>query len=268
MKEMLVDSLTNSVKGALDNLNSAIQVLSNGMTATYTAEANNIQTLIKPLAITLLSILFLIDLIDMSTRKGDELRWEDVARTLIKLLICKNLMEIAPTIMSAMYNSIATTIGTLLAGTVNDDLVDVLKATFEASIPDNASGVLESIMAAVKQVMAYVELLISCLIVNFVSIFIKVMSYGRMFELTVLESLSPIPIAFAGWGETKDVPKRFLMNYFGTCLQGLAMVACYKIFLAIIGSPASIGEFLMFTVCLLVGCFSSGKWAKDSLGLA
>lgn len=267
MKDMLINNLTNSVQGSVENLNSAIQILSNGMTATYTAEANNIQTLIKPLAMTLLSILFLVDLIDMSTRKGDEMRWEDVARALIKLLICKNLMIIAPTIMSAMYNSIAATIGAVLSGSVSTNLVDVLKATFEASIPDDATGVLESIMTALKQVMAYIEILISCLIVNFVSIFIKVMSYGRMFELTVLESLSPIPIAFAGWGETKDVPKRFLMSYFGTCLQGLAMVVCYKIFLAIIGSPASIGEFLMFTVCLLVGCFSSGKWAKDSLGL-
>lgn len=267
MKDKLVDVLTRQIGEACEHIMKGANILVNGVGGSYAQGVQEINDLIYPIAMTILSILFLIDLIDMMTRKGDELRWEDVIRSLIKLLICKNIMLVAPTAMSAIYTTITNLIQQVGVSIDLSTVKDALRTTFEAEIPDDQTGI-KQVINAISQIVSYISIYVNVLIVNLVSLVITVLCYGRAFELAVLEALSRIPIAFAGWGETKDVPKRFLMSYLGVCLQGLSIIVCFKIYTSILsGTPSSTMEFLLYTVALAVGIASSGKWAKDSLGL-
>lgn len=267
MKEKLISMLLGYIDGAVENLQETLVLLQNGMIENFSTEAAQIANLIKPTAMTILAILVIIEVIDTVTKKGEEMRWEDVARLLIKMLICKNLMEIAPYIMNAMYYSTAKLISTVGATWDGAAIHDTIKAILEAEIPPDGSGVIDMIKSMFTQVVVYIGTFINALVIHIVTLIIRVVVYGRMFELAVLQAFSPLPIAFAGWGETKDIPKKYLLGYFGTCLQGLAMIICFLLFTGIMGQPATMGDFMLYTIALALGMFSSGKWAKDSLGL-
>lgn len=265
-QETLVEGLCQALKETVQNIKDGANIMTHGPGVAYQAEVDAINALIQPVAATIMSILFLVDLIDLMTRKGDELRWEDVARSLIKFLICKNLMVLAPTILEVIY----TTVNGMVLGQIGSislsNIVTSLEPVFQAGIPADKTG-LDQLFNALKQYIAYIGFYVDLLIVRFVSIIITVMCYARAFEIAVLQALSPIPIAFAGWGESKDVPKRYIMGFLGVNLQGLAIIICFKIYLAMAAGVTSIGGFILCTVALAMGIASSGKWAKDSLGL-
>lgn len=265
-KEQLVDELCGYLEETLESIRDSATVMANGVGVSYQAEIDAINALIQPVAMTIMSLLFIIDLIDLMTRKGDELRWEDVARSLIKFLICKNLMVLGPTILEVIYTTVN---GMILAQAGNvplDNVLNALKLVFEGKIPDDKTG-MKQLFNALGQYIIYIGFYVDLLITRFIAIIISVMCYARSFEISVLQALSAIPIAFAGWGETKDVPKRFIMGYLGVNLQGLVIIICFKIFVAMSAGVTSVSRFLFCTALLLLGIASSGKWAKDSLGL-
>lgn len=269
MKNSLVDVLFELYKGAIEFIQGGVGIMGQGIASLsgISDVIDSVHAFILPVAWIILSILCLIDIIDVVTRKGEEMRWEDIIRILIKLVICKSIMEVIPYLMDAMFNS-----ATELAGQINQSIDDSVLSGIRVGIAntikdDPTGGFIKTIPDRILQILQFLLGLLIGLAVYISGLVVYVIAYGRIMELLVLQALSPLPCAFAGWQETKDIPKKFTLSYFAVCLQGVTMIICVRIYILLISNSTGNTMFLIFTVTLVVGITKSGNWAKQIVGL-
>ena len=112
------------------------------------------------------------------------------------------------------------------------------------------------------------------LLLQICGIVIKVMAYARMIEFFILVAVSPIASSFLPYTGTADITKRFILNVVSVLLQGLVMLIAIQIYGKLMtGFNYNIGviELLIKTstmsCLLLMAVSSSGKWAKQVVGL-
>ena len=260
-------------------ITSASDVLTEGLfTSTSYALMRSIATVITPICLTIISICFVIEFLKISM-KMDMMKWEYALKVLAKLVLAKVVIDIAPTVLSTIYEtsaywvnsalSLATT-GTTLSATG----YDALQTLFDAITPFQAIGLA-------------VTMLIPFLAIMLCGLIIQIMAYGRMFEIYVYVAISPLPCAFFplddGGGEGMSrITLKFFKSFFAVCLQGLFMIICMQIFNGVVGealkdainnitttgttgiSDISYNIFIG-SVCLTVAIARCGSWAKSIL---
>lgn len=264
------DRVTEDIAEALETMAAAEQIIISDISV-YDGEVSSIANAIKTLANSLLAIFVTAEILSEINRKGDDFRWEDSLRVVLKLLIIKNFIDMAPLIMNAMYNSVNAIITQL--GTGGNSL-DVGLNTSAIAIGekimkdiDECSGIFKGM----QQSFIYVKFWIVMLGIKVCGLLVDVVAFARVIQLLMLKTLSPIPIVFCGWGETKDTTKRFALAFFAICLQGLVISVCFRIYLVILAQPvitsmSTTTGMLIATLVLAKSVMSSGNWAKELLG--
>lgn len=224
----------------------------------------------------MLVVFFLIEVITVYLQKGEEMKWEEIFRMLIKLLICKNLIIIAPVILSVLQSTISTAImgdnglGSTVDGIVTQciDLMknDLLQYKEQAKTGWGIKAIISNMGVWLTVLLMGIMNWFLALIITLMGVIIMAFSFLRAFEMTILAALCGIPLTFYAYSETKDIPKRFLLNYLAVCMQGLVLMVCLTLYGKLL--PTANGKFwiLIYTGITALGIARSGQWAKDVVG--
>lgn len=225
---------------------------------------------VMPVAYVLLGLLFITELYNITIRTDHQsgiMAMEIPFRAMIKVALCKVVVDSTELILSAIYNisaQIITNIGTTISGgtTLTPADMEVIRAVVE----DMDFGV--KLMTAVEVTLIY-------LIVKFVMVIVSVIVVGRMMELYVLMAVAPVPLATFPNVEMSGIAKNFLKSFAAVCLQGVLIYIVVAMFPLLFGNAAmgdisdtsNFSESLItaagYSFVLLISVFATGKWAKS-----
>lgn len=236
------------------------------------ALVTNVQTIVKPICYTILSIYFLIEFLKMSM-KFDMLKWEFLFKVMVKFCIAKACIDFAPYLCDAIYATVAQWITTFSASGGSD-------FSFYQDVATKLNTILDD-MGFWKMIGFGITCIIPTLVLAICAFVVKVIAYGRLIEIYILLAVMPIPFAFIldGEGHT-NTTKKFVLNFAGVCLQGfLIVIACslYQYLMsdvitaqynAITGSGSTSAMELLFTlvlgsVVMVVAVVKCGQWGKQ-----
>ncbi len=264
-KESIIAWVLQMVSGFDSNVTQAVKVLTKDIfSGNLYSLAVSISNIIKPVALTIITICFLIEFIKI-TIKMDVLKWEYLLKVFFKLVFAKVAIDISFKLLSAIYATAAEWIaatgvtGGTLGATVSVALRNCLK---------DASWY-QALALVCTMGIAFLGIWISGMIV-------VVIAYARMIELIVYLSASPIPCAFLPVEESR-IPKKFFLSFASICLQGLFIIISIKLYqvicsdtlIAAISNTSNLSDIafnmLMGSLILVMSVIKSGQWAKNIL---
>ena len=263
-KDWIVNWLTSMLAGFDGNVETAVRVLTediftpaNGMFQI----AQDISNVIKPVALVIITILFLIEFLQI-TIKMDILKWEYALRVFAKFVLAKATIDVSVALMEAIYATASEWI--VGSGSVGSSL----GATVGLAIAPTLTNI--SWYEALGLV---TTMMLPFLGVWLVGLMIVVMAYARTFELMIYIAVSPLPCAFLV-SENIRMTKRFFLSFASVCLQGLFIIISIKLYericttaiLSAITSSTNISDIafnmLLGALVLMMAVTKSGTWAK------
>lgn len=251
----------------------AIEELINIDISGFNAQTAPLTDGIKTLASSILGIFITIEILTEIERKGDDFRWEDSLKLLLKLLIIKTVVDMTSDLLTAMYSSVGVLMNTIAAEGTGLSFEDAIKnyANNLCDPLDGKSYFLSPLLGAYMWCMLEAFIVKWVLIIS--GVLVSVIAATRIFQIVMLNCFAPIPMAFCGWSETKDTTKRFLMSYFATCLHGVVIMVIIRVFMVLmssesIGALSGIMQILVCTIALLKSVMSSSNWSKEIIGAA
>lgn len=267
------DFIAEWVGGILIDFQESIESISGLLGQNLTANTNmwkmvgTVQGIVKPVCYTIMVIFFLIEFLKMSM-KIDMLKWEYLFKVMAKFVIAKACIDFGPTLMEAIYATVAewiTKFGT---------------STYDASMfTDIIKGINDELddMGFWAMIGFAVTSIVPCLVLNICAFVVKVIAYGRLIEIYILLACMPIPFAFLLDGEGHaNITKKYVLNFAGVCLQGLLIVISCSLFqylmadvIATLGSTGDVTD-LLFTmvlggVVMVLAISKCGQWGKQLL---
>ncbi|WP_010233476.1 VirB6/TrbL-like conjugal transfer protein, CD1112 family [Clostridium arbusti] len=263
-------NITDFVKGTFDQFgnsaNKAVQLVS------QSPQSNdqlwqvivNVYNVVLPIGFVLVVAYFYMDMLGKSITL-EYMRWENVAKTLFKLVVCKMILQNVLQLLTGIFaisSSIVADIGLSTNITLNSiDYTPIQQAWDKLGIT-NIGGMIMFVM----------NLGLLRTIMFIVGIAITVIVYGRMIEIYLYTALSPIPMAGLVGDNTRSTALNFIKSYAAVCLQGVVILVCVALYSGLLKSAAiGSGETGLVTICmyscvLLLILVKSGSWAKKLTG--
>ena len=229
--------------------------------------ADNIRQQIRPIAITILSLCFIIEFLNILTHQ-DILKWETGFKVGAKLVLTYVALDISSQLMEAIYATGNDLIGKVQA--VNMDMGGLIKDQLRAAL--TGLGILKTIGLLATIGIAF-------LIVWLAGVVILVIAYGRSIELLLHIAIAPIPCAFLILEDHHGarIFWKFVMSFAANCLQGFFIVLSISLYNALVTQifetaisngadvAAITGGLLLGAVVLVVTVVKSGSIAKSIL---
>lgn len=222
--------------------------------------ALSVRALVMPISLTIITLIFTIEFLNV-TMKFDTLKWEHAIKIIFKFVLAKVAIDIAATLMDAIYTT-ATEWITGIGSTTS-----TLGATAGALIKNEIEnyGTLKTLGLMLSSAVMFLVIIACALIMN-------VIAYARIFEIMVYVSISPLPCAFLP-SEHSRITVKFFCNFAGVCLQGVFMALSIKMYVVlcttILGNLADgtsiwnvIYNLVIGSVVCLMAVIKSGQWAN------
>lgn len=264
--------IMQTINDAFNGLNGDIQTIldiivkspqSNGSIWTI---ITNIFNIMLPIGYSLASLFFIIDFLNKSIM-FEFIKWENVIKALLKLVVAKMVMENSFTLLNTIFSVIS---GITTAIAVNPtsigDVVDI-----------NALQTQVEAMSLIDKISFRIEFAPVAILMMIIKTAIQVIVYGRMIELYIYTAIAPIPLATMTSESLHGTAKRFLQTYTGICLQGVIIMISCLTYTGLAGdmvTPATgsgslnlnVWGFIMSSLVLLLILIKSGSWAKQITG--
>ncbi len=230
--------------------------------------AISVQSVVKPIATSILIIFFLIEFIKI-TINLEVVKWEYLFKCFFKYCIAIYAMNMASYLMSAIYatgNSWVSHIGTT-GSTVGSDVWTSLETVINGYNFWKVLGL-------------FISTGMMMLVINAVGLLVNVMAYARKFEVVMLTCIAPLPCAFIPTEDAQfgRVAKKFFMNFGAVSLQGVFMIASIKLYGILVGEAVNtvianpsasttdlINAMLLGSITLVIAITKSSGWAKSVL---
>lgn len=259
------DIMEFSINSFFNSVNQTVKLLTFSLdeNANVLSIVENVANLLTGVAITVISFLFVVDLIQNVLMKMEDLRYEDIVKVLMKMLFAKMFSSYMSLLILGIYGLITNVI-TKVSTSV--DLSDVaINIVNNIKVPE---GFINSAIFLICNIFPIIVLQLA-------GIIIKVMAYARMFEFFVLVAISPIASSFLPYKGTSDITKKFILGVVSVLLQGLVMLISIQIYAKLMENftpdvSSTLTLLLQTTTMscvLLMAITSSGKWAKQVVGL-
>ena len=259
------DIMEFSINSFFNSVNQTVKLLTFSLdeNANVLSIVENAANLLTGEAITVISFLFVVDLIQNVLMKMEDLRYEDIVKVIMKMLFAKMFSSYMSLLILGIYGLITNVI-TKVSTSV--DLSDVaINIVNNIKVPE---GFINSAIFLICNIFPIIVLQLA-------GIIIKVMAYARMFEFFVLVAISPIASSFLPYKGTSDITKKFILGVVSVLLQGLVMLISIQIYAKLMENftpdvSSTLTLLLQTTTMscvLLMAISSSGKWAKQVVGL-
>ena len=229
MFEWLVEFIASTFEKFDGLVTDAAAVLSTGFDAERWANFAAMSETLKSFCLIVLSLCVLLELAQVAA-KVDLLKWEHGLKAGVKLVLAKVCIDVAPNFLKACYMQSIAWVNAL-----SEDYTPIgsQAATAIRALADQHLGIFDVLLLAVSMLIVLLGIF-GC------GAAVKVIAYGRMFELYVYLVISPLPCAFFPLGDGSGggmsrITSKFLKSFAAVCLQGVLMVICIRIFGVIIG---------------------------------
>lgn len=222
---------------------------------------------IKPIALTIIGICFIIEFLDITARM-DILKFEFMLRIIFKFLMARVTMDISFFLLEAIYLTVAEWVATV--GVSGSSIGQITWTQIEPLIEDY--GMLEMIGMVVSMGLMFI-------IIFGVSKVVQVIAYARKFEMVMYLSVAPLPCAFLPMeaGGANRITKKYFLSFAGTCLQGLFIIMSIRLYgvlctdeiqasiLAGSNLASIVGDIFIASLVLVMAVVKSGSWANRIL---
>lgn len=260
--EWIIDLLDFSGGNGTDMVAGNLSSLMPGFYAVATGLCYNA---IMPLAYTVLALFMLLELYKAAVRiegagGGYQTGAEVIFRVLIKMALCKFVLDNTPQLLVAIHDTFGGLVGNLSSSTAaNIDL-----ASLEAQVED--LGFFESL--------PYLLLSFICLLIAAATyIAAQIIILARAVELYLYVAVAPLPLATFPHDEMSSIGKNFLKSFAAIGLQGVLIWLVLRFLPTIFGTAGASGEGLLWTllgaaaqcITVFVALTSTGRISKSIL---
>lgn len=259
--------------------NSLSKTLADYNTTANTTIINLMKNSVFAIGASLLTLFMLMELTTMVNRaNGGESGLGSLklpANVLIKFAVFAFLFCHIPSILGGI-EKIAADVGGGMAAAANYDF-GVGVSTSQVTTMTNA---IEN-LGFFDKIFTYIVVFVCWLFVHFVEGIVEITVAFRAFELWLYLLFSPIPLATLASAEFRQTAINFLKSFMAVSLQGAAIIACFLIYQALMGSfiqdfdpSGDVSKFvnsfliqnILYAAVLTVSVFSSGKIIKQIMG--
>ena len=275
LKELLIEGIMGNLTGLFDTVNTrvgeiAVQV---GTTpAAWNAGVFSLirqlsETVILPIAGLILTFVATYELIQLIIEKNNLhdldywifFKW--IFKTACAILILSNTFNIVMAVFDVSQSVIAQSAGLIQGSTdITPDMLTQLETTLEGMDLGPLLGLwLQSSIIGVTMWA--------------LNIIIFVLVYGRMIEIYLLTSLSPIPVATLANRELGHTGQNYLRSLFAVGFQGMLILVCVAIYAVLVQGIATGGDpigaiwgTVGYTVLLCYMLFKTGSISQRIFG--
>lgn len=225
---------------------------------------------VRTVAYTLLSLFAMLEFLKITTRTEgmhqSTMSVEMISRALLKIVICKMVLDSVDDVMNAIYSTslfIINGISGIVGGGTGHDVLNLV--AINNSIDHMGMG---------DQIGSLLISVVVLLIVAVVVLMVQVIVFGRFIEIYVMLAISPIPIATVCHDEFSSIAKGFLKSFTAVCLQGALIFIVISFFPFLLNRAFLVGitdgsittsllSVMGYAFILALAVFSTQKWAKS-----
>ena len=274
--EVMISDLCNL---SLENgfATSLTQTLAQYNSGTNTTIVGLMKGTVFAVGASLLTLFMLLELVAMINRANGSETGLNSIKLPAHILIKFGVFAIVFCHIPALLNGIEATAASIGSGIIADYNFGV--GIDETQIASLASAI--DSLGFFNKIFTYIVIFVCWLFVHFVEGILSITVVFRAFELWLMLLLSPIPLATLASQDFRQTAINFLKSFTAVCLQGTAIVACFLIYQALMGSFVTtydtsmdtstfVNSFLLqniiYTAVLAVSVFSSGRIVKQIMG--
>lgn len=231
------------------------------------------QVAIVPIGCGVLGLVFTLKLIEISQRMDGNQAMpgvKEVVFLLVFFAVFLFLIQNSFDLMAAIYEVVGLAIDRVEAlfgtgGALNLAAVSIVTDN------DDLSALLALLVVAV----------ISWLVVLIAYIVALVVCWARAIQLYIMAAFSPIPLAFLGFDQTRQIGIGYLKSFGAVCIAGIIILVLLISFPVILGGIVAVNpgtgtpidaiangltyalQYLAMCILLVLSLVKSGSWARD-----
>ena len=273
LKELLISGITNNLTGMFDATNQKVAEISAQVGTTPQAWNGSIfamiqnlsETVIVPIAGAILAFVMTLELIQLITEKnnlGDVDTWmffKWAFKSAAAVLIVTNTWNIVMGVFDAAQSVVASASGVVISDT-SIDITTVL-TDLESRLEEMDIGPLFGL---------WFQSMFVGICTWALSICIFIVIYGRMIEIYLVTSISPIPMATMMNREWGSMGQNYLRSLLALGFQAFLIIVCVAIYAVLVQNisvmsdiSAAIWTCMGYTVLLCFCLFKTSSLAKS-----
>ncbi len=274
LKEVLVGGIVSNLSGMFDSVNQQVGDIAGQVGATPQAWNGSIYNMIRnlsdnviiPIAGMILAFVMTIELIQMVSDKnnmhGDVDTWmffKWIFKTACAVIIVTNTWNIVMGVFDVGQSVVNRAAGVITHDTsidINSVIVNLEARLFEMDIGPLFGLWFQSLFVGI------------CTWALTICIFI--ITYGRMIEIYLVVSVSPIPMATMVSKEGGNMGQNYLRSLFALAFQAFLIIVCVAIYAVLVRNisvnadiSSAIWTCMGYTVLLCFTLFKTGSMAKS-----
>lgn len=276
LRELLISMITGNLTTLFDDVNSKVGTITTevgqtpqGWNAGIFGMVQNLsENVIVPIAGLIITFVLCYELITVITEKNNmhDIDTFIFFKYVFKACVAVYLLSNTFTITMAVFDvaqSVVNSAGGIIAGNTNIDISSTI-ATMQTEMQTMELGGL---------VQLALETMVVSLCLKIMSILITVILYGRMIEIYLTVSVSPIPFATMTNREWGNIGTNYFKSLFALGFQGFFMMVCVAIYAVLVNSMtisadihAALFSIAAYTVILCFSLMKTGSLSKAIFG--
>ena len=273
LKEMLIGGIVSNLSGMFDATNQKVAEISgqvglspqawNG--SIFSMIQNLSENVIVPIAGLVITYVLCYELISMVTEKNNmhdvdtSMFFKWVFKAFVAVYLVTHTFDITMAVFDMAQHVVSGAAG-VIGGSTNIDVA--------AALASMQSGL--DAMEIPELLLLVMETSLVSLCMKIMSVLITVILYGRMIEIYLYCSVSPIPFATMTNREWGQIGNNYLKSLFALGFQGFLIMICVGIYAVLVNNMviadnlhSAIFSLAAYTVILCFSLFKSGALAKS-----
>lgn len=276
LRDLLISMITSNLTTLFDDVNTKVGTITTEVGQTpqgwnagiFQMVQNLSENVIVPIAGLIITFVLCYELITAITEKNNmhDIDTFVFFKYVFKACIAVYLLSNTFTITMAVFDvaqSVVNSAGGIIAGNTNIDISSTI-ATMQTEMQTMELGGL---------VQLALETMVVSLCLKIMSILITVILYGRMIEIYLTVSVSPIPFATMTNREWGNIGTNYFKSLFALGFQGFFMMVCVAIYAVLVNSMtisadihAALFSVAAYTVILCFSLMKTGSLSKAIFG--
>ncbi len=276
LRDLLISMITSNLTTLFDDVNTKVGTITTEVGQTpqgwnagiFQMVQNLSENVIVPIAGLIITFVLCYELITAITEKNNmhDIDTFVFFKYVFKACVAVYLLSNTFTITMAVFDvaqSVVNRAGGIIAGNTNIDISSTI-ATMQTEMQTMELGGL---------VQLALETMVVSLCLKIMSILITVILYGRMIEIYLTVSVSPIPFATMTNREWGNIGTNYFKSLFALGFQGFFMMVCVAIYAVLVNSMtisadihAALFSIAAYTVILCFSLMKTGSLSKAIFG--
>ena len=275
LKDVFVGGIENNISGMFDSVNAGVGRISARMAETPESFNPGIFTMLKmisdnvilPLAGIILAFVMTLELIRMVMEKNNmrDMDFLEFFKWIFKTACAVILVSNTWNIVSGIFE---------LSGSIVRSTAGLIRGSAAITLFESRESLHAALMAKeVPELLGiWLQTSVAGIAMWALSICIFLISYGRMIEIYLLTSVSPIPMA-AVMADKRNIGGGYLRSLAALGLQGFLIIVCVAIYSALVQGivlssdiSGAVWTCMGYSVLLCFCLFKTGTLAKNIMG--